>query len=125
MNAFNEGDLEGFLSTCADDVEFVPLRSAIEGPYHGHAGIRKWWGDTTENWETFTVEVETVQHVGGGKLVAVGVIHAKGKGGGVPLDIPTSWVMEFRNGRGYYCEFFFDQHSAFKEAGASDRADTT
>jgi ketosteroid isomerase-like protein len=117
MDAFNEGDLDGFLSTCDEQIEFVPLRSAIEGPYHGHAGIRKWWADTSESWEMFNVEVETVRDVGEGKLVAVGVIHAQGKGGGVPLDIPTSWVMEMRNGRGIRAEFFFDQQGAFEAAG--------
>jgi ketosteroid isomerase-like protein len=117
MKAFNNGDLDGFLSTCHEDIEFVPLRSAIEGPYYGHAGIRQWWADTSESWETFRVDVETVDDVGDGKLVAVGVIHAQGRGGGVPLDIPTSWLMEIRHGRGVRAEFFFDQRGAFKAAG--------
>jgi ketosteroid isomerase-like protein len=119
MNAFNAGDLGGFLSAFDDDIEFVPLRSVIEGPYHGHAGIRKWWADTAESWQMFNVEVETVHDLGEGKLVAVGVIHAQGKGGGVRLDIPTSWLMELRNGRGLKAEFFFDQHGAFEAAGVS------
>jgi ketosteroid isomerase-like protein len=119
MTAFNEGDLNGFLATCDEHIEFVPLRSAIEGPYHGHAGIRKWWADTSESWETFYVDVERVHDVGDGTLIAVGVIHAQGKGGGVPLDIPTSWLMEMRNGRGIRAEFFFDQHGAFDAIGRS------
>jgi hypothetical protein len=26
-----------------DDVEYVPRAVAMEGSYHGHDGIRRWW----------------------------------------------------------------------------------
>lgn len=117
MKAYNEGDLDGLLESFDEEVEFFPLRSAIEGPYHGHEGVRKWWADTAESWETFRVEAENVHNLDDGRIVASGVIYAKGKGGGVPLDIPTSWLTEMRDGRATKVKFFFDRDEAFKAVG--------
>ena len=89
MGAFNERNFEAFLPAFDQEIEFFPLRSAIEGPYSGHEGMRKWWADTAENWEIFRIEADKLEDLGDGRLVAAGVIHAKGKGVGVPLDIPT------------------------------------
>jgi ketosteroid isomerase-like protein len=117
MNAFNERNIDEFLPMFDEEIEFFPLRSAIEGPYKGHTGMRKWWADTAENWETFRIEADKLHDLGDGRLVAAGVIHAKGKGGGVPLDIPTSWLLELRNGRWAKVKFFFDRDEAFKLVG--------
>jgi ketosteroid isomerase-like protein len=117
MTAYNEGDLGGLLECFDPEVEFFPLRSAIEGPYHGHAGVRRWWADTADNWETFRVEVDEVRDLGDGRLVIAGLIHAKGKGGGVPLDIPTSWYQEMRDGLATKVKFFFDRDEAFRLFG--------
>jgi ketosteroid isomerase-like protein len=114
-----EGDLDGVLEAFDEEIEFLPLRSAVEGPYHGLDGIRKWWADTAASWETFSIRADGVRDLGDGRLVARGVIHAEGKGGGVPLDIPTSWLMEMRNARIRRAEFFFDQEGAFRAAGLS------
>jgi ketosteroid isomerase-like protein len=124
MKAFNERDLGTFLSMCDAEIELVALRSAIEGPYRGHAGIRKWWADTAENWAVYRVDVERVHDVGDGTIVGSGVIHAEGRGGGVPLDIPTSWLIEMRNGRGTKTEFFSDQEAAFRAVGVAPKADS-
>jgi ketosteroid isomerase-like protein len=123
LRAYSDGDLEELLAVCDEDIEFFPLRSVIEGSYRGHAGIRKWWADTAENWETFRIEAEEVCDLGDGRLVAAGVIHAKGKGGGVPLDIPTSWLTEMDAGRARKVKFFFDRDEAFRAVGV-ERGDS-
>jgi ketosteroid isomerase-like protein len=117
MNSFNERDFDEFLRMFDEEIEFFPLRSAIEGPYSGHAGMRKWWADTAENWEVFQIDADELRDLDDGRLVAAGVIHAKGKGGGVPLEIPTSWLLELRNGRVTRVKFFFDREEAFRRVG--------
>ena len=43
MDAFNRRDLDAFLALTDDDVEAIPRSAAMEGSYHGHEGIRRWW----------------------------------------------------------------------------------
>jgi ketosteroid isomerase-like protein len=122
MEAFNGRDFDVFLELFHEEIEFFPLRSAIEGSYSGLVGVRKWWKDTGESWETFQIEADTVHDLGDGRIVAAGVIHAKGKGGGVPLDIPTSWLTEYHEGLIRKIKFFFDRDEAFTEVGLSGRS---
>jgi ketosteroid isomerase-like protein len=117
VKAYNDGDLDGVLDGCDEEIDFLPLRSAIEGPYRGHAGIRKWWADTAVNWQTFEVEADEIRDLGDGRIAASGVIHAQGKGGGVPLDIPTSFLTEMRDARTVRQEWFFDRDEAFEKVG--------
>jgi ketosteroid isomerase-like protein len=126
MDAFNERDLERFLDTWADndEIEFVALRSAIEGPYRGRDGIRQWWSDTSANWAEFRVEPERLHDAGDGRVVGAGIIHAQGNAGGVPLDIPTSWLAELRDGRITRVAFFFDQNEAFAAVGLPTTSDS-
>jgi hypothetical protein len=48
MEAFNGRDFDVFLELFHEEIEFFPLRSAIEGSYSGLVGVRKWWKDTGE-----------------------------------------------------------------------------
>jgi ketosteroid isomerase-like protein len=117
IKAFNDRDIEGFLATMDEQVEWVPLRSAIEGPYHGHAGIKEWWADTADNWAEFRLDVDEVTQVREGLVIATGTIHARGKEGGVALDIPTSWLMRSANRLATFVEFFFEKKEAARVAG--------
>ena len=44
FDAVNRHDLGAFLTLMAADVEAVSLLVPMEGSYHGHDGIRRWWG---------------------------------------------------------------------------------
>jgi ketosteroid isomerase-like protein len=117
VKAFNDRDFGPVLRAIDKDVEFVPLRSAIEGPYHGHEGMRRWWADTAANWETFQLDMQEYRDVGENGYIARGVIHARGKGGGVPLDIPTSWSGTWRDLHVVETTFYFDQDAAPRAVG--------
>jgi hypothetical protein len=45
VSAFNRRDLAAWLELFDPDVEGVPLLVAVEGGYHGHTGMRRWWGN--------------------------------------------------------------------------------
>ena len=42
-DALNRRDLPAYLALMDADVEAVPRVAVIEGGYHGHDGIRRWW----------------------------------------------------------------------------------
>jgi ketosteroid isomerase-like protein len=43
-DAVNRRDLGALLELMDADVEAVPILAGMEGNYHGHDGIRRWWG---------------------------------------------------------------------------------
>ena len=53
IDAFRRGDIEAFLHAASEDVVWIAARSAVEGAYHGHAGLRRFLADNAENFEVF------------------------------------------------------------------------
>ena len=44
-DAFNRRDLDAFLAIADEEVEAESRLGAVEGGYHGHEGLRRWWND--------------------------------------------------------------------------------
>jgi ketosteroid isomerase-like protein len=43
FQAFDDRDLDALLAMLDDDVEAFPILAGMDGSYHGHDGIRRWW----------------------------------------------------------------------------------
>ena len=54
LDAVNRRDLDDYLALLDDDVEYVPRGAAMEGSYHGHDGIRRWWESVFGVWPDLT-----------------------------------------------------------------------
>jgi len=65
--AFDESDIEGLLAEHHPNVEIVVLRSEIEGPYHGHDGLRRMAADVFA--ADFEVRVDEIRDCGSRVLV--------------------------------------------------------
>jgi ketosteroid isomerase-like protein len=61
VDALNQRDLHGFLALMDDEVHTESRLATIEGGYHGHDGVRRWWRDIFAALPDFTVEVIDVQ----------------------------------------------------------------
>jgi hypothetical protein len=44
-DAFNRRDWDAFLPLMDDEVEVESRLVILEGSYHGHQGLRRWWND--------------------------------------------------------------------------------
>src|SRR5689334_7128072 len=78
------------------DVEASPRLAAVEGGYHGHDGIRRWWKNLLDTIPDFTVEVIEVRDRGD---VTLTHIHTSchGADSACPLE-ETVWVaIEWRD----------------------------
>ena len=42
-DAFNRRDWDAFLALMDDEIEVESRLVAMEGGYHGHEGLRRWW----------------------------------------------------------------------------------
>jgi hypothetical protein len=82
-DAFNRRDWDTFLSLMDNEIEVESRLVAMEGGYHGHQGLRRWWSDFLGAFPDYTVEVEELRDLGD---VTLG--HIRGWGHSATSDTP-------------------------------------
>ena len=96
IEALNERDIEAMVQMTSPDCEIVALRSAIEGAFVGHAGVREWLVGYLEAVPDAKITVDQVTAVGDRVLVL-----GKQSGtavGGAPFEGPLATVAEIEGG---------------------------
>ncbi len=116
VEASNRGEPEAALETVSEDVVFLPARSAVEGGYHGHDGMRRFWADNEESFEVFQAEFTDVRDLGD-RVLAIGTVHIRGRGGGVDIEIPAAAVATFEDGKMTRWEDFRERALALEAVG--------
>jgi ketosteroid isomerase-like protein len=119
VEALNRADIDAILPLVSDDVVFITARSALQGPYLGHAGARDFLADNAQSFELFRMEVGEVRDLGD-ELLVVGTIRIRGRGSGVETDIPVGGIARFADGKVTRWEDFSDRRRALKAAGLSE-----
>jgi ketosteroid isomerase-like protein len=119
VEAFNSADVEGAVRACDTDVEFLPQRAAVQGALHGHAGIREFFADNSENLDMFVTDYTDVRDLGD-RILAIGTIRIRGKGSGIETDIPSALVLDFRAGRLVRFQDYADKRVALEVVGLGE-----
>ena len=78
-DAFSRRDWDAFLALMDDEVEVESRLVAMEGGYHGHEGLRRWWNDFLGTFPDYTIEIEELRDLGD---VTLGHIRGWGRGAG-------------------------------------------
>jgi len=114
--ALNNGDLDALVALCEADFR-LDMSDRVLNPavYEGEDGIRRFYAEVTEVWETFTwrpVELHDLDD-----LIVV-VLHAsgKGRGSGLELDRKSAMVWRVANDRLVALTFYRDPEDAFTAA---------
>jgi ketosteroid isomerase-like protein len=115
--AFNRGELEAWIGYIHPDVVFEPLRSPIEGAYRGHEGIRRFFVDTRESFDSFRPNYTDIRDLEGGRLLAIGTFHFRARGSGIETDLPTAGIATFREGLLVHWKDYGDRAKALEAAG--------
>jgi ketosteroid isomerase-like protein len=118
-DALSRGDIEGFLRLVDEDVVWIAARSAVEGAYRGHDGLRKFFADNDENFEVFEPDFREVRDLGE-RILAVGTIHIRARGSTVETDIPVAGIFTFRRGKLVRWEDFRERRLALEAVGLSE-----
>jgi ketosteroid isomerase-like protein len=112
---WNRGETEVRADVWHPDVEYLPLRSATEGAYHGLSGIEAFVTDTLAVFEKF--ELINFEYVGlGDRVLAWGSIHLRAKGSGLETDIESAGLFDFRDGKIVRWEDFGSKERALEAA---------
>jgi ketosteroid isomerase-like protein len=119
MEAFNRGDVEAFVEQFTDDAEWWPLRSETEGPYRGHDGIRAWFADTAETFESMHADVEAAHEIPGGAL-SFGALEVKGRESQAAVRVPIAWFVRFEGEKVCWARAYGDRAAALRDAGVDE-----
>src|SRR6185503_15306835 len=92
--ALRRRDVEAVLRRVSEEGVFFAARSAVEGAYRGHDGVRRFMADNVENFEKFEPNYPDIRDLGD-RVLAIGTIHVRGRGSGVETDIPAAGIATF------------------------------
>jgi ketosteroid isomerase-like protein len=120
LDAFNRGDLEAWLATIHPDVTFAPIRASVEGVYRGHAGVRRFFVENRETFESFHLDYTDIRDLGEDRLLAIGTLHLRARGSGIETDVPTAALATGRDGLLIDWRDYGDSEQALEAAGLEE-----
>jgi ketosteroid isomerase-like protein len=115
--AFAGGDIERVRGFFHEDAVYVNPPYAIEGgTREGHAALAEIWEGLLSLFEYDSVDVKEIAEGPRGVLVVVRY-RGRGKGGGVPVEVPMAHVLTLRDGLVARLAWFGTRDEAAAAAG--------
>jgi ketosteroid isomerase-like protein len=123
FDAFNRRDMGAFLALMDADVEAVSRLVAMEGGYHGHDGIRRWWENVHDVIPDFSLEVVEVHDLGD---LTVATLRARGHGSGsdTPVEEMQWHACRWRRRKCTWWRTFRTEAEALEAARLNKKAPT-
>jgi ketosteroid isomerase-like protein len=114
--ALNAGDIDALVALC-DEGFRLDMSDRIFNPavYEGHDGIRRFYSEVRDVWESYVWEPEELIEAGAA-VVALVRSTGRGRGSGVEVDRQTAMVWSVREGQAIALRFFRDRGEALKGA---------
>jgi limonene-1,2-epoxide hydrolase len=117
VDALNRVDLDDMRRMVDREIVFVPMRAAVTGAYIGHRGMEEFVADNEDKYEYFLAEFDVVEALADGRVLSIGTIRVKGKGGEEETCVKTAGIAEFKDGRMLSWHDYGDEASARAKAG--------
>ena len=115
-DAISRGDVVDIPQLVHPEAVFEPLRSATEGAYVGHEGMRSFIADTEEMFEIFQISYTDIRDLGD-RLVAIGSIRMRARESGVETDVPSAAIVEYVDGLLFRYKDYGQARLALEAAG--------
>jgi ketosteroid isomerase-like protein len=118
--AWSSRDIDALLDVVHPDAEARPILGANIGAsvYRGHDGLRHWFKDLHQEWESFQTRVTRIDERGDRALLTIDV-HARGRASGVVIEGDMYHVVQIRDGRILRLEAFRDRPEAMRALEAT------
>jgi ketosteroid isomerase-like protein len=119
--ALNAGDIEALVALCDEDFR-LDMSDRVLNPsvYEGHDGIRAFYAEVLDIWESFTWEPIELHEVDD---LVVAVLHSTGKGRGSGLELDRRSAMLWRVDRERALSLTFYREPDAALASARGKAD--
>ena len=116
--AINDRDLDGYMACCSEHVELcTPL---IAGVYEGRKGIQRYFSDVEDAAPDFRIEIDRVEPVGPGQVLAFIRTRCTGRETGIPLGFGATNVYDLVDGQITRVRIFLDASEAPKAVGLEE-----
>src|SRR5436305_397874 len=112
--AFQAGDFDEWVRYFDPEVEFNS--SEMEGPFHGHEGMREWakgWLAAFPNWSPTIVEMRDLED----RVLIHATGTGAGAGSGAGMEVDFWQAVEFRDGRMVWYAAFRSEAEALEAVG--------
>ncbi len=122
--AINERDIDRYLDCCTEDIELtIVAMTAVGGVYSGQDAIQRFWTDIADTAPDFRIELERLDAIDAGRVLAFLRITATGRASGLPAasDMPTANVYELTEGKIRRVRIFLDRQEALEAVGLSEQ----
>jgi ketosteroid isomerase-like protein len=113
--AWSRRDIDALLEVVHPDAEARPILGANIGAsvYRGRDGLREWFRDLHQEWETFQTRVTRIEERGERALLTIDV-HARGQASGVVIQGDLYHVVELRDGMILRLDAYRDRDAAMR-----------
>jgi hypothetical protein len=119
IDAMNCGDIEGVLRTLDPEVRFEHRLAALQGSFVGIDGVRGWLGDLFDHFDSPHIDCSDIRDLGH-RVLALGRVHAVGRGSGASTELPFTVVASYRGGLCTHFIDYGDRDKALEAAGLSE-----
>lgn len=121
-DAWKADDYETVFATYDPDIRIKPDPEAwwvgVDENYRGHDGMRRYMSGVYEAFAEYRPEVERIVDAGDGRVLALAVEHARGKGSGAEVtSFKTAHLWTLRDGKAVQVDLFMDRERALEAAG--------
>src|SRR5262245_42903382 len=119
IDALNGRDLDAYLELIDGNAEVAPRVSAIEGPYRGHEGIRRWWKNLFDAFPDYRLEIVDVR-AEDDLPVSELRWRAHGAGSDAPFDETIGHVARWRDRKLVSWRVYESRADALEDAGLTE-----
>jgi ketosteroid isomerase-like protein len=118
--AWSRRDVDALVEVVHPDAEARPILGANIGVsvYRGREGLREWFTDLHQEWETFQTRVTRIDERGNRAVLTID-IHARGRASGVVIEGDLYHLVELREGMIMRLEAFRDKDAAMQALEAT------
>jgi ketosteroid isomerase-like protein len=116
IDAMNRRDIEGVLRLFDPDVRFEHRLAALQGKFVGIEGVKGWFIDLVETFESWRIDCPDLRDLGD-KVLGLGTLHATGRESGIETEQPFTVVCEVRDGRITDFTDYGDRSAALEAVG--------
>jgi ketosteroid isomerase-like protein len=121
FEAFENGDMEGVLRLCDENIEITqPAELPDVSPrQHGHAGVLEAFAIWPQQWDDYRIDILRVAEMGDHVLVTT-LQSGMGKGSGVRVETRFSFLFSVRAGKITQWRMFMQEVEALEAIGLSE-----
>ena len=100
------------------ELDNTRLQVVSGGVYHGHEGLRSFFRQWNEAWESVDYQVDGLVDAGGDQVVSVVTRHGRGRSSGAEVEVQVALLWTVRDGKVVRVIWFPTRDEALAAAGA-------